>query len=692
MKKILLWASCAIFTLNSTAMAQRKTKVACVGNSVTYGLGIEEREKYNYPTQLQAMLGKDYEVANFGKSGATLLSKGHRPYIKEPEYASAVKFAGDIVVIHLGLNDTDPRNWLEYRDEFVKDYITLIDTFRKANPKARFIIARMTPIFDRHPRFDASTRDWHAQIQLAIEQVAQYTGAQLMDFHAPLYHRPETFPDALHPNADGAKILAETVYGNITGNWGGLQLPAIYSDNMVIQRNAPFVLKGRANAGKTIKVSVNKEKAQTVSRTDGYWSVTLPALSVGKDYTVNITDGSKEITYKNVVAGEVWLCSGQSNMEFMVKQTSTPQEDLPTQSNPYIRLYDMKANWRTDNIEWGISALDSINQLQHYTPTQWTIATDKTVSDFSAVAYYFGKMLQDSLQVPIGLICNAVGGSPTEAWIDRNTLEYQFPLLLKDWRTNSYAHPWVKERANKNVAKAKIPLQRHPYEPCYLYETGIEPLKNFTIKGVIWYQGESNAHNAELHEKVFPLLVESWRKTWNNAELPFYFVQLSSLNRLSWTHFRDVQRKLSARIPHVGMAVSSDVGDLTDVHPQNKRPVGIRLARLALNQTYGWKSISAHCPYFPTAVAKGKQIHLSFDTKGSMKTADNQAVRTFEVAEIDGLYYPATAQISGNTVIILLPKEIKQARLLRYGWQPFTTANLTDSEGLPMSTFQMAIP
>ena len=208
---------------------QHRIKVACIGNSITYGYGLPDRATQSYPVQLQKMLGESYQVENFGKSGATLLNKGHRPYMQQDEYHRAIDFAGDIVVIHLGINDTDPRDWPDYRDFFVKDYIALIDSFRVANPEARIMIARLTPIADRHPRFLSGTRDWHGEIQLAIENVACYAGVQLIDFHKPLYPYPFMLTDAVHPDPEGAFVLAQTVYSAITGDYGGLKMPLLYT-------------------------------------------------------------------------------------------------------------------------------------------------------------------------------------------------------------------------------------------------------------------------------------------------------------------------------------------------------------------------------------------------------------------------------------------------------------------------------
>ena len=665
---------------------QHRIKVACIGNSITYGYGLPDRVTQSYPVQLQKMLGESYQVENFGKSGATLLNKGHRPYMQQDEYHRAIDFAGDIVVIHLGINDTDPRDWPDYRDFFVKDYIALIDSFRVAYPEARIMIARLTPIADRHPRFLSGTRDWHGEIQLAIENVARYAGVQLIDFHKPLYPYPFMLTDAVHPDPEGAFVLAQTVYSAITGDYGGLKMPLLYTDNMVLQREVPLTIQGTANAGDQVTVSIADRQMKTKVGPNGKWSVTLPPLKAGEPYTLKISTNQKVLQYHNVLAGEVWLCSGQSNMEFMLKQASTARLDIPRAADQELRLYDMKARWRTNAVEWETTVLDSLNHLQYYKDTEWKECAPETVSDFSAIAYYFGKMLRDSLKVPVGLICNAVGGSPTEAWIDRTSLEYHFPAILKDWTQNDFIQEWVRGRAALNIKKSVNNRQRHPYEPCYLYESGIRPLEQYPIRGIIWYQGESNAHNWEAHEALFKLLVNAWRKNWNDDCLPFYYVQLSSLDRPSWPWFRDSQRRMLNEISDIGMAVSSDHGDSLDVHPTCKQPVGERLARWALNKTY-LKDIVPSGPLFRGADVRGEKVYLSFDYGQGMRSSDGKSLRCFEVAEFEGIYYPATAEVVGEQVKVY-SKEVRNPRYVRYGWQPFTRANLVNRAGLPASTFR----
>lgn len=699
-RKIIIF--CFVFGLISSLQA-KKLKVACIGNSVTYGAGLENREINCYPAQLQQLLGEDYQVENFGKNGATLLTKGHRPYILQDEYKAALAFAGDRIVIHLGLNDTDPRNWPNYQDEFISNYLQLIDSFRKVKPDCKIWICRMSPIAHRHPRFKSGTRDWYWQIQNAIERIASTANTGLIDLQEKLYSRPDLLPDALHPSNEGARIIAQTVYGSITGNYGGLQMPVLYSDNMVLQRNKPLSISGVANSGEKITVSLGKQKAETITHPNGKWDLTLSAMPAGGPYTLNINAPSKTLTYKNVLIGEVWLCSGQSNMAFMLCQSATGKEEIKTitafsklahkqnettdEASP-LRFFDMKGRWITNATEWDASVLDSLNCLQYYHNTQWTKCTPETAANMSAIAYYFGRMLADSLQVPVGLIHNAIGGSPTESWIDRKTLEFQFPDILYNWTQNDMIQDWVRGRSALNLKKSANKQQRHPYEPCYLYEAGIEPLKACPIQGVLWYQGESNAHNIEIHERIFPLLVESWRKTWGK-ELPFYYVQLSSLNRPSWPQFRDSQRRMMYALPQTGMAVSSDKGDSLDVHPTQKKEIGERLARWALNKTYQ-KDIIASGPLFRSAESSGNEAYLTFDYGEDMHPSEGTSINTFEVAETDGLFFPATALVIDGKIKVSSPS-VTHPRFVRYGWQPFTRANLVNRDGLPASTFRATV-
>ena len=680
-----------LFALPLLAVAQEKIKVACIGNSVTYGMTHKNPAETSYPTQLQQILGEEYEVRNFGHSGATLLSKGHRPYINLPEYTAALEFAPDIAVIHLGLNDTDPRNWPNYRDEFYGDYMNIIEALREKNSKVEIYVCQMSPIFNWHRRFKSGTRDWYWQIQEVIKTIAENGNFELINLSRHLYNRPDLMPDALHPNEQGAEIIAKQVYSAITDDFGGLSLPAIYSDNMVVQQGQPFVVSGTADAGKEVSVRFGKQRIIKKAAEDGTWRVMFtPMEADGESYKLTVECGKEKKEYKNLVIGEVWLCSGQSNMAFMVKESSHIEQSLANVKNRDIRLYDMKPRVFTDNIEWDSASLVALNNHDYYRPTTWQLQNEQNAKDFSAIAYHFGAMLADSLGVPVGLICNAVGGAPAEAYIDRKTLEFHPVLvdILYNWKENDMIQDWCRGRAKKNIAKSTNNMQRHPYEPCFLYENGIMPIAGYPIKGAIWYQGESNAHNVELHEVIFPTLVESWRKTWDNPEMPFYFVQLSSINRPSWSHFRDSQRRLASEIPNCDYAVSSDKGDPWDVHPKEKAPVGERLARLALNQTYGMSHVAQHGPTPVRMFSFNGRTVIEFENATELKTSDNNVLRGLEIADKTGPFSEVDAKtevkFKGNRIIIE-----REGHRVRYAWKPYTDANLVNEAGLPASTFEI---
>ena len=687
-----------------------KIKVSCVGNSITYGMRLDDRERESYPVRLQEMLGDRYEVANFGKSGATLLRHGHRPYFEQEEFRQAMAFAGDIVVIHLGINDTDPRNWPHFQDEFVGDYLALIDSLRSVNPRARFLIARMTPIGSHHSRFISGTKTWHGQIQEAIETVAHAAGAELIDFYEPLYHYPWMFPDAVHPNAEGAGILAKTVYQGITGDYGGLQVSPMFSDHMVLPREKPFAIRGKADAGESVQVTIDGAVYQAIADNRGRWGVEVAPHPAGTGSVLRIESAKSSLVYRNVAFGDIWLCSGQSNMEFEVRQSS----DAALRPDAGLRLYDMKCNWRTDNVAWPASALDSVNHLQYFAPTRWMPASDSAIARFSAVGYAFGQMLRDSLQVPIGLICNAVGGSTAESWIDRETLETRYPAILRVWLHNDLIMEWARGRAEKNLANRPASVDgygivptRHPYEPCYNFEAGILPLDHYPITGVIWYQGESNAERVEVHEELFPLLVDSWRSYFAQdgrsgsamtttvipgltGNLPFYYVQLSSLNRPSWPIFRDSQRRLLESRPSLGMAVTSDLGDPIDVHYRQKRPVGERLALQALEKHYG-HAVKADGPLAKEAACVGQDVYVDFYPQDALRSADGGPIVGFEVQDAaDGLFHPVAAEVSGG-LVRLDCAAIRAPKAVRYAWQSYTRANLVNATGLPASTFRLPV-
>ena len=470
----------------------------------------------------------------------------------------------------------------------------------------------------------------------------------------------------------------------------GLKMSRMYSDGMVLQRDIPLVIKGYANPGERVNVTLEgpfrtkSKKAKASS--EGVWTVKLPALKAGTGLKLTVEAEGKTLVYDNVAAGEVWVCSGQSNMYFKVWESAESGE---AEADEDLRLFNMEIPFHLSMVEWSDEHVELARNMDFYRPTQWQACDGENVRGFSAVAYNFGKKLREQLGVPVGLICNAIGGSPTEAWISREDLAEGYPEVLEDWFNNPMVNQWCVEMGKINLGYPENNFANHPFAPACLFETGVATMEQFPIKGVIWYQGESNDFDIPMHEKLFGLLVDSWRRNWNNEELPFHFVQLAGLHdRYNWPEFRDSQRKMAEAIPYCDMAVSSDVADSLDIHPRQKKPVGERLARLSLCYDYGFDIVPCG-PSIRRAVVEGDHVILEFDFAEGLKASDSQTLRCFEVAGEDGCFVTAVAVIADDKVV--LSSDVESPEYVRYAWQPYTSANLVNGENLPASTFFITI-
>lgn len=679
--------SLVILTLLISMMAHsQKIKVACVGNSVTYGAGIEDRDINSYPAQLQDLLGNGYEVENFGYSGATMLKNGHKPYWTKNEFKESQDFAPNIVIIHLGLNDQGNNNWPQHKNEFEADYLDMIEVYKNLSSKPKVIICKMTPTFSGHHWFEEGMRENFQEIQTKIENIAKTADVQLINLHEPLYRYPEYFPDNLHPTKEGAGVIAQKVYGAITGDFGGLKLPKYYGENMVLQRDKPIVISGIANTNDTISVFLDQHSSTTVVGSTGQWQITIPAMKGGGPYTLEIQSNlSKNIKLNNVYIGEVWLASGQSNMDFKVNQMQAAQTVLKDSLNPNVFVLSMDPKVLGGHV-FTKADLALCNTSDYFQYSGWSNTPDTVLNNFSAVAYAYAYQLQKELDIPVGVICNAVGGSPIQSWIGRARMEqtHETISLLNDRWLNPLAGDWNSQRKAENFGNSKNLNARHPYDPTFLFDTGIFPLKHLNFKGVIWYQGESNAEHETLYERLFTMLVTDWRLYFNKPEMPFYYVQLSSIERPNWGAFRDTQRKL-LHIKHTGMAVSSDVGHKTDVHPKEKWVVGNRLAKVALAKTYHKKMVYSG-PLLDYVNVVDNKLHVHFKHGEGLKTSDATAVKDLEVAGANGVFVKANSTIKNNVLVVWSAK-IEAPRFVRYGYSSFTRGNLVNASNLPASTF-----
>ncbi len=673
------------FTLILPTQAQ-KIKVACVGNSVTYGAGIKDRAVNSYPAQLQKLLGNNYQVANFGYSGATMLKNGHKPYWTKNEFKQSQDFAPNMVIIHLGLNDQGNNNWPKHKDEFIADYLEMIAIYKNLPSKPKVFICKMTPTFSGHHWFEEGMRENFKDIQNKIETIAKTANVQLINLHEPLYRFPEYFPDNLHPTESGATMIAQKVYGAITGDLGGLKLPKFYGENMVFQRNEPIIVSGTANANDEVLVNLNGEKSKVKVSANGEWQATLPAMKAGGPFPFKVESKlSENINFSKVYIGEVWLASGQSNMDWKVNQSKHAKTVLKDSLNPNVFVFSMDPKVLNSRV-FTKEELALCNTNDYFKYSGWSNAKDDILENFSAVAYAYAYNLQKELNVPIGIICNAIGGSPAQSWISRERMEqtHETISMLNDSWQNPLIDSWNSKQKTENFDHNKNLNARHPYDPTFLFDSGIFPLTNFNFKGVIWYQGESNAERVDLHERLFKMLINDWRIHFKKPELPFYYVQLSSINRPNWGAFRDSQRKLLA-IENTGIAVSSDVGHETDVHPTQKWIVGKRLAKVALAKMYG-KSIAFSGPLLDYVNVIGTTLEVHFKHGEGLKTVDGASVKDIEIAGADKIFVKANTDIKGNTLVVW-SENIKNPRFVRYGYASFTNGNLINKNNLPASTF-----
>ncbi|WP_133756563.1 GDSL-type esterase/lipase family protein [Gelidibacter sediminis] len=685
-KTVLTLMLCFSLLLNSQTI-----KVACVGDSVTFGAGIEDREENSYPQQLQERLGANYKVENFGFSGATLLKNGHKPYWKTAEFRQSQDFLPNIVIIHLGLNDQGNNNWPDHQDDFEQDYLEMIARYKNLSSKPEVMICKMTPTFSGHHWFEEGMRESFKDIQAKIERVAKKAEVQIIDLHEPLYRFPEYFPDNLHPTKEGAKVIADKVYAAITGDYGGLILPVLYGENMVLQRNEPINFNGTANADETITVLFNKVSKTVNADVHGKWQVTFPAMKAGGPFALKFATAKTSVEIKSVYLGEVWLASGQSNMDFKVREMDNAATVLKDSLNPQVFLFSMDGKVLSDK-PYTEDELNDCNADAYFKNSGWTASTTENLNDFSAVAYAFAYQLQKHLGVPIGIINNAVGGAPIQSWISRESME-QHPetvSLLNDTHLHPKVDTWVAERAALNMREvSKIGVRaRHPYHPTMLFDAGMMPIRDYKIKGVIWYQGESNTEHVNLHSKLFKLLVADWRSHFKNPELPFYYVQLSSIHRTNWGEFRNSQRLL-LEIPNTGMAVSLDVGHASDVHPKHKWVVGERLSKIALHKTYAVE-IPFSGPLLDFVNVNKNRLEVHFKHGQGLKILGNTSVNDIYIAGPDRKFVPAQSKIVNDVLQVWSP-EIETPRFVRYGYTSFSNGNLVNSANLPASTFSNSI-
>jgi len=479
-----------------------------------------------------------------------------------------------------------------------------------------------------------------------------------------------------------------------------LKLAKIFTDNMLLQQQQSIPVWGKGIPGNPVQIIFGKEKRQTIVGNDSSWHAYLTKRNASATATsLFIYSGIEKVIIKNILIGDVWLCIGQSNMEFPMVRELHYKDEIKNSIQPLIRFYN--PSYAGKNI-FGVSYPDSIVQLLNtndFYKGEWQNCDSASFKNMSAVAYFFGKNIIEKTTIPIGLINLSIGGAPLETFIDVDALknDARFADKVKgDWIENKALPVWVRERGKQNVsARQNIPTdtngKNHAYKPGFAFTAGIATLVNIPIKGIICYQGESNAQEIERvneYQKLCALMVSDYRKKWKQPLLPFYYVQLSSIDTAKyksalWPQFRDEQRKMMNIISNSGMAVCSDIGAKDDVHPTNKKDVGERLAKWALNKTYGINSIPSGPLPLSAKYVNGKII-VSFQYAEGLKAADQKLLKGFST---DGKTDVAAIVVDKKIVVAVKEKP----SYIYYAWKPFTEANLVNAASLPASSFQLKV-
>ena len=487
--------------------------------------------------------------------------------------------------------------------------------------------------------------------------------------------------------------------------------PAIgFSSQMVLQQGRPLPVHGTAKPGERVQVAFAAARAEATADAAGRWQATLPPQEASHEPRTLVISGEHDrVVLEDVLVGEVWLCAGQSNMLLPLSRAADSRRQIAAADRPTLRLFTVEAAAGGDRGAYSPAQLAAL-EPGRFGRGSWTRCAPTTAAGFSAVGYFLGATLVETLDVPVGIICVAVGGTPAEAWVSRDALAANPPtrsLVAGDWLENPTLAGWCVERARDNLApslagRTTVPSDAlgpaHPFKPGFMWEAGLAPFVPLAIRGVCWYQGESNADSparVAQHEAIFPVLVADWRRAFGR-ELPFGIVQLPGMDRPDWPAFREGQRRLAERIPGTGLVVTTDLGDRKDVHPSDKRPVGERLATWALASVYG-RAGPATGP-LPVAATRGGdgRVTVTFKTTGGgLATSDGQPPQLLEVAGPDGVFQPAAARIAGESLVVEPAGKQPAGDIvkIRHAWRPFPDPkpNLTGLTGLPATPFELVV-
>ena len=490
-------------------------------------------------------------------------------------------------------------------------------------------------------------------------------------------------------NTGGFIAIAIAILGSTTALKADVKLPNVFGDHMVLQQGQKNKIWGLAEAGESVTVAINGQSQTAKAAADGSWHVMIDPVPVGGPYALTVK-GKNEIKISDVLVGEVWVCSGQSNMQWSVNASNDADLERLAAKFPKIRMINFP-QVGTQEAQWS------------HDDRKWMVCTPETVGNFSAVGYFFARQLHQTLGVPVGMINNAWGGSACEAWIRRDLLtsDPKYKGLVDRWTQmeTKYAELVAKgadlnDDQKKELANLQNQMKGN-HRPANIYNGVLKSHLGYGIKGAIWYQGESNAGRAYQYRDLFPLMIKNWRDEWGQGDFSFYWVQLADFQNeqpqpgnSAWAELREAQTMTMSRLPKTGEAVIIDIGEGKDIHPKNKVDVGRRLARWALAKDYGIAT-PFHSPQYKSMEQKENKIVLKFDyVDGNWRPFDVNEPRGFAIAGEDKKFVWATAKILPDNTIEVSSDLVPSPVSVRYGWANNPVVNMFNGAGLPLTPFR----
>ena len=486
--------------------------------------------------------------------------------------------------------------------------------------------------------------------------------------------------------------------------WGELRLPALFTDHMVLQRGKPIHLWGWAEPGEAITVGIGENRAETLADERGRWRVMLTTMDAGGPFELEIVGYSEEITRTDVLLGDVWVCSGQSNMFWNLRRSEDGANAISNSNISELRLFSVEKNATRYPVG---------DVIGH-----WSRSNPETTPEFSAVAFYFGREIQKELGIPVGLIHSSWGGTRVEPWTppsgypegkarDRFLSTIEESVSVYDESMRGYGSAllnWEKERSQALMEGSQAPPKSRELTlrgvNTNLYNGMIHPLVPFPIRGVIWYQGEANRNDRLAYTEKFQALIRGWRNVWKQGDFPFYFVQLAPFNYSQFPRVKTPSpltlpliweaQANALTLPNTGMVTITDVGNLNDIHPRNKETVGHRLGQLALAKTYDRAGLVFSGPRYHSHRVEEGRVHIIFEATGrGLQSRDEEELNWFEIAGKDRKFYPAKAKIEDNdNEVVVMNEKVEFPVAVRFGFHESAEPNLVNREGLPAVPFR----